>query len=149
MLSLAPRQLYPWYPLESRRDGPQNRFEWRGGGGRKCLPLPALELRHFGRPACSQSLLRLRYSGSQKIICFVPFGLFYDSKICIVWWFASKRYWYVRKRVSRTICWQGRQYTNNSGSVMPIERMECACLVLTISTDMEVLAYYSYMTIEV
>jgi hypothetical protein len=31
---------------------------------RKFLPLPGLETRPLGRPACSQSLYRLSYSGS-------------------------------------------------------------------------------------
>jgi hypothetical protein len=35
---------------------------------RKFLTLPGLELRPLGRPARSQSLYRLRFSGSYKII---------------------------------------------------------------------------------
>jgi hypothetical protein len=33
---------------------------------RKFLTLPGLELRPLGRPACNQSLYRLRYPGSQE-----------------------------------------------------------------------------------
>ena len=36
---------------------------------RKFLTLPGLELRALGRPAHSQSLYRLRYPGSLKVIC--------------------------------------------------------------------------------
>jgi hypothetical protein len=37
---------------------------------REIVPLPRLELRHFGRPACSQLPYRLRYHGSCYWIVF-------------------------------------------------------------------------------
>jgi hypothetical protein len=42
---------------------------------RKFLPLPGLELRRLGRPACSQSLYRLRYPSS----FLHPYS---ESKLC-------------------------------------------------------------------
>jgi hypothetical protein len=50
---------------------------------RTTMPLPGLELRPLGRPACSQSLYRLRYPDSYFIICPLRYGCphsYYMSK---------------------------------------------------------------------
>jgi hypothetical protein len=65
VVNLMPRPLYPRgksprYSLD-RRLGPRAGLDMEK---RKFLTLPGLELRHLGRPACSQSLYRLRYPGS-------------------------------------------------------------------------------------
>jgi hypothetical protein len=68
MVSFTPLPLYPW-----GAPGTHWRGCWVGPRTglhdvekRKFLTLPGLELRPLGRPARSQSLYRLRYSGSYE-----------------------------------------------------------------------------------
>jgi hypothetical protein len=59
----CPWRNIPWYPLDRRLGGTQN----RSGGcetEKILLALPGLELRPLGRPALIQLLYRLRYPGS-------------------------------------------------------------------------------------
>jgi hypothetical protein len=57
--------LLPHYPHEKSPRYPlARRLRLDDVEKRKFLTLPGLELRNIGRPACSQSLYRLRYPGS-------------------------------------------------------------------------------------
>jgi hypothetical protein len=62
---LYPRRKNPWYPLDRRFRGHQNRSGPHGEQKNKVLTLAGHELRHFRRPASSQSLYRLRYPVSR------------------------------------------------------------------------------------
>jgi hypothetical protein len=74
----TPRPVYPrgksaWYPLYRRLGGPQSRSGRRGE--EKFFDATGTQLRPLGRPSLSQSLYRLRYSGS-------PHQLSCRCKVC-------------------------------------------------------------------
>jgi hypothetical protein len=78
MVCFTPRPLYlqgksPQYPLDRRLDEPQNQSV-RGGEEKNSEPPPGLEPRSSDRPARSQSLYRLSYTGSCSL-----FGSVFNS----------------------------------------------------------------------
>jgi hypothetical protein len=89
--------------MDMRTGEPQNRFG--RSGEEKILSLPGLELRPFGRPAHSQPLYRLCYSGSYSnnfgnktkihILKLIPFGskfLLEDTLAAVPFMATTRRY---------------------------------------------------------
>jgi hypothetical protein len=74
----VPAALYPRYPLYRTLGGPQSRSGHRGYR-KNPLPLPGIEPRSPGRPARSQTLYCLSYTGSCRLIRVQYFDIYYND----------------------------------------------------------------------